>query len=258
MVGRSIKIKQMKGKKTAWAQKHRLLLEQCLRFAGLGPDNPSPYDLCSPPRFYGRPERQSHSPMGAVSWPVAGSVHVAREGRVGWGSPGASVLSIFLLSPPSFGLQALILPVLCRKCSAPLSTLYSRARLVSCSPGVVTPLLLVQQLSTICRRTNTPASTILSAQADLQCQLRSSSPSSHQGAATVESEHIPNPCWSLPTLAPFAWRGKTKVWSGAWTLEPGCLCPDSRASILAVLGQVPSPLCSSVSHLPNGLPFGFS
>ena len=24
-----------------------------------------------------------------------------------------------------------------------------------------------------------------------------------------------------------AWRGKTKVWSGAWTLEPGCLCPNS-------------------------------
>ena len=33
--------KQMKGKKTARAQKRRLLLEECLRFSGLGPDNPS-------------------------------------------------------------------------------------------------------------------------------------------------------------------------------------------------------------------------
>lgn len=167
----------------------------------------------------------------------------------------------FLAVPPSFGLQALDLPVLCRKCSVPCLLYIVGPDWSPEAPGVVTPLLLVQQLSTICRRTNTPsASTILSAQADLQCQLRSSSPSFPPGE---------RPQWNLNTfqihvglsqlLHLSAWRGKTKVW--LWCMDPGARLPVPRFQgfyFSTVQASVPSPLCSSVSHLPNGLPFGFS
>ena len=143
---------------------------------------PASYDLCSPPDSTDGQRGKVTRPK-AVSWPVAGSGGCGqRKGKGRMGHIQECLSSQFSCRPlPALGCKPLILPLLCRKCSAPLSTLYSRVSLVSCSPGLVTLLLLVQQISTICRRTNTPsASTILSAQADLRCQLRSSSPYSHQ------------------------------------------------------------------------------
>ena len=98
---------------------------------------PASYDLCSPPDSTDGQRGKVTRPK-AVSWPVAGSGGCGqRKGKGRMGHIQECLSSQFSCrSFPALGCKPLILPLLFRKCYAPLSTLYSRVSLVSCSPGL--------------------------------------------------------------------------------------------------------------------------
>lgn len=186
----------------------------------------------------------------AVSWPVAGSSGCGQgKGRMGHIQERLS--SQFSCRPlPALGCRPLILPLLCRKCSSPLSTLYSRVSLVSCSPWACDPIAAgstaLHHLQENQHSLPLPAPSSL---LKLTCSV-SSGPVPLlfcQGAATVKSEPIPNPCWALLPLAPFCLEKRQKCGQvhGPWS-RAAC-APNSRASTLAVqawASSIPSLLLS--------------
>lgn len=186
--------------------------------------------------FYGRPERQSHLSKVTLLASAWSDACALGEGPMAlfWGS-----LPLFYLdSPPSSRVLSLHPAPAVQKCPATLSTLkhpVEQDQVHLPQPvGQGLPCCLVRHPGSSppsAEKPTLPVPDPTQLRPHLEGQPQSLLPFlSHQIAATVESDPIPNPCWTFPALFLSTWSGNRAEWSGTWALEPDGRAPTPGSS----------------------------